>query len=234
MPELEVEETEEVNALSLIINENESNDDKDDEDEQSGELPTTVEGLQALLEQKNATIAKRNKSLKKAKSAQHRTQDENNTLQSQFEKLEAKIDGIGQPNVEAKDLAKEEQDWRDRVEDDPTQAIAYMDWKQKNLEDRLSSFLGEKFGKYEADMNALSSKTDPELLEYKEAIAQVRSLPEFADSDDATALKVAKVLTSAKVKTPRSAIGGKKVVKAANKPVEYELSEEDKNRMGWG
>jgi chromosome segregation ATPase len=232
MPELEVEE--EVDALSLLVNENEGESDTDDNEEESGELPTTVEELTALLEQKNATISKRNKSLKKAKSAQHRTQDENNTLQSQFEALEAKIDGIGKPNVEAENLAAQEQEWRDRVEDDPTKAIEYMDWKQKNLEDRLSAFLGQKFGEQSDKMTELSNRTNPELLEYKAAIETVRSNPEFADLDDEMTLKVAKVLSKAKVKTPRGGIGGKKVVPIKAKSPEYELSEEDKQKMGWG
>lgn len=231
MPELEAEEV--VDALSLLVTENEQESDTEDEDE-GGELPTTVEGLTALLEQKNATIAKRNKSLKKAKSAQHRTQDENNTLQSQFDTLEAKIDGIGKPNVEAENLAAQEQEWQDRVEDDPTQVMAYMKWKLEQQNNNLSGFLGQKFGEFNESIKVLSDKSNPELLEYKGAIETVRSNPEFADLDDDMALKVAKVLKNAKVKTPRGTVTGKKVVPIKPKTPEYELSEEDKQRMGWG
>lgn len=231
MPELEVEE---VDALSLLVNENELESEQEETEEESGELPTTIEGLQALLEQKNATIAKRNKSLKKAKSAQHRTQDENNTLQSQFDTLEAKIDGIGKPNVEAENLAAQEQEWQDRVEEDPTQVMAYMKWKLEQQNNNLSGFLGQKFGEFSESIKVLSDKTNPELLEYKAAIETVRSNPEFAELDDATAFKVAKALTKAKVKAPRGGIGGKKVVPLKPKAPEYELSDEDKQRMGWG
>jgi hypothetical protein len=232
MPELEVEET--VDALSLIINENDTEESDTEDEVDSGEVPTTVEGLTALLEQKNATITKRNQSLKKAKSAQHRTQDENNTLQSQFEALEAKVDGIGQPNVEAENLAAQEQEWQTRVEDDPTQAMAYMQWKLDQQNKNLSAFLGQKFGEQQATMDALNSKTNPERLKYKEAIDQVRSNPEFADLDDEVALKVAKALTKAKVKAPRGTVSGKKVVPIKSNKPEYELSDEDKAKMGFG
>jgi DNA repair exonuclease SbcCD ATPase subunit len=232
MPELEVEET--VDALSLLVTENEQESDTGEDEDEAAELPTTIEGLTALLEQKNATISKRNKSLKKAKSAQHRTQDENNTLQSQFEALEAKIDGIGKPNVEAENLAAQEQEWQDRVDDDPTQVMAYMKWKLEQQNNNLSGFLGQKFGEFNESLSALSDKTNPELLEHKAAIETVRSNPEFADLDDDMLLKVAKVLKKAKVKTPRGGIGGNKIVPLKPKSPAYELSEEDKQRMGWG
>jgi hypothetical protein len=232
LEELE-EEVETVDALSLVINENAEESDTEEEVE-GGELPTTVEGLQALLEQKNATITKRNQSLKKAKSAQHRTQDENNTLQSQFEALEAKIDGIGKPNVEAENLAAQEQEWHTRVEDDPTQAMAYMTWKLEQQNKNLSAFLGQKFGEQQATMDALSSKTNPERLEHMEAIDKLQSNPEFAALDENAQLAVAKVLKNAKVKTPRGTVAGKKVVPLKPKSPEYELSDDDKAKMGWG
>lgn len=232
MPEaLEELGEEEITALSLLVNEGATDDDNIEDEDESGELPETVEELKALALAQKEKIAKRNKSLKKAKQAQHRTQDENNTLQSQFEALEAKVDGIGQPNVEADNLAKEEQEWRDRVEDDPTQAIGYMDWKQSQLQNNLANFLSQKLGQIEQNFNSLKSDTDPEKLEYRKEIAQLKATPEFADLDDATALKVARALKSAKV-PGRGGIGGKRVT-AQPKAKGEEMTDEIKRAMGF-
>jgi len=219
MPEaLEELGEEAVTALSLLVNEGAADDDTIEDEDESGELPATIEGLTALVLEQKEKITKRNKSLKKSKQAQHRTQDENNTLQNQFEALEtrldAKVDGIGKPNVEAESLAKEEQEWQDRVEDDPTQAIGYMNWKNTQRDQNLASFLSQKLGQIEQNFNELKSGTDPEKLEYRSEIAQLRATPEFADLDDATALKVAKALKATKV-PGRGGISGKRVTAQA-------------------
>ena len=231
MPEaLEELGEEEVNALSLLINENVDEGDTD-EDEDSGELPETAEELRAFALKQKEIIAKRNKSLKKAKQAQHRTQEESNTLQSQFEALEQKVNGIGKPNVEAENLAKEEQEWRDRVEDDPTQAVGYMDWKNAQMANNIASYLGGKFTELESTINTLKSDTNPERLEYRKEIAQLRANPEFADLDDDMALKLAKALKSTKVVGGRGTVGGKRVV-ATPSSTEV-MTDEIRTAMGW-
>lgn len=222
---------EEVSALSLLVNEGATDDDIVDEDDDSGELPETIEELKALALEQKEKIAKRNKSLKKAKQAQHRTQDENNSLQSQFEALEAKVDGIGQPNVEAENLAKVEQEWQDRVEDDPTQAVGYMNWKLEQQNQRWANFLGQKFGEFNETISALKSDTDPEKLEYRKEIAQLKATPQFADLDDATALKVARALKAAKI-PGRGGIGGKRVT-AQPSSKDAEMTDEIKRAMGF-
>jgi hypothetical protein len=236
MPEaLEELGEETVTALSLLVNEGAADDDTVEEEDESGELPATIEGLTALVLEQKEKITKRNKSLKKSKQAQHRTQDENNTLQSQFEALEtrldAKVDGIGKPNVEAESLAKEEQEWQDRVEDDPTQAIGYMNWKNAQRDQNLASFLSQKLGQIEQNFNELKSSTDPEKLEYKSEIAQLKATPQFAHLDDATALTVAKALKATKV-PGRGSVGGKRVTAQA-KSTAFELTDEDKRKMGF-
>jgi seryl-tRNA synthetase len=236
MPEaLEELGEETVTALSLLVNEGAADDDTVEDEDESGELPTTIEGLTALVQEQKEKITKRNKSLKKSKQAQHRTQDENNTLQSQFEALEtrldAKVDGIGKPNVEAESLAKEEQEWQDRVEDDPTQAIGYMNWKNAQRDQNLASFLSQKLGQIEQNFNELKSSTDPEKLEYKSEIAQLKATPQFAHLDDATALTVAKALKATKV-PGRGGISGKRVTAQA-KSTAFELTDEDKRKMGF-
>jgi hypothetical protein len=230
MPEaLEELGEEEITALSLLVNQGVEGDDTDDEDEDSGDIPETVEELKAFALKQKEIIAKRNKSLKKAKQAQHRTQEESNTLQSQFEKLEAKVNGIGQSTVETDNLAKEEQEWRDRVEDDPTKAVEYMDWKTQQQNQNLAAFLGQKFGEFEQSINALRNETDPEKLEYRKEIAQLKATPQFAHLDDATALTVAKALKNAKV-PGRGTLGGKRVT-GSTKSKEHELSDEDFQKM---
>jgi hypothetical protein len=233
MPEaLEELEAEEVTALDLLVNENEDERASEEEEDDSGaEMPTTVEGLQALIEKKNEIISKRNKSLKKAKSAQHRTADENATLQSQFEALEARIDGIGKPNVEAEKYDQEDQEWQDRVAEDPTQAIGYMKWQQSNLENRLSSFLGQKFGEFSSQFADLKNSTNPEKLAYQNDIDQLRQNSKFSELDDDAALAVVKALKSSKV-PGRGNIGGGKVAKQPKKKG-FELSDDDKRAMGF-
>jgi hypothetical protein len=220
-----------VTALSLLVNQDVEENDNIEEEDESNEIPETIDELKAFALKQKETIAKRNKSLKKAKQAQHRTQEESNTLQTQYEKLEAKVDGIGKPNVEAENLAKEEQEWRDRVEDDPTQAVAYMDYKAQKQNQNLAAFLGQKFGEFQESIDSLRSDTDPEKLEYRKDIAQLKANPEFAHLDDAQALVVAKALKSAKV-PGRGTVSGKRVT-GTPKPKTHELSEEDKTKMGW-
>jgi len=222
---------EEVSAFDLLAIEGGGEDENEEVDENT-DVPESVDELKALLAQKNETIAKRNKSLKKAKQAQHRTQGENTTLQDQFEALEAKVNGIGQPDVAAENLAKEEQEWQDRVADDPTKVAEYMEWKNAGMMNNLSAFLGQKFGEIEQSINGIRSETDPEKMEYRSEIAKLKANPQFANLDDDTALTVAKALKSAKV-PGRGGIGGKKVTaKPAAKS--FELSDEDKQRMGFG
>jgi len=217
---------EEVDVLSLLATESEEVE--NEEDEESVEMPETVEELQALLAKKNETINKRNVSLKKAKAAQHRTQEEKDTFVARLDALEQRGQNP-QPNVEAENLAKEEQEWLDRVEEDPTQITAYMNWKNAKLEGRLATFLDSKFSEFNGSLAEL--RVSPEKTKYAKEMAALRTKEGFANLDDDTLITVIKGLEQAKVKKPRGGIGGAKGVSDASG--ELKVTDEDIAKMGF-
>jgi hypothetical protein len=104
-----------------------------------------------------------------------------------------------------------------------------MDWREQQQNQNIASFVGQKFGEIDEKYNSLRSDTDPEKLEYRKEMAQLKATPEFAELDDATALKVAKALKNAKV-PGRGTVSGKRVT-SAPKPKTHELSDEDFGKM---
>lgn len=216
-----LEEVDAIDVMSLLANESEDEDDDDHED--GAEAGESIEAVQARL-------SKRNKSLKKAKQAQHRTQEENELLKKRLDDLERRLTG-SQPNVEAAKEEQEAQEWRDRVADDPTQALAYADYKQKNLEDRVANYLGTKLQEFESKFGSLQSAVDPEKQKYKDQIESLRRKDGFSALDDDTLLTVVKGFERSKL-LPRGGIGGGKVTtKTPTK--KFELTEEQRTAMGF-
>lgn len=196
-------EEEEVDVLSLLASESE--DEGDEEDDDAGEVPESIEELKKALEREREIKRKRNKSLKVAKQAQHRTQKEYDALLARLEKVEERASSATENNGVAK-LEQQAQEWRDRVEDDPSQAVGYTDWKFEQFEDRMARYLGEKFGSIESMISEWRGQTDPERVKYASQIDALRK--SGLDMDDNTLISIAKVLGSKKVKTPRGSIGG--------------------------
>jgi phosphopantetheine adenylyltransferase len=217
---------EEVDVLSLLATESEPAENEDSEE--NVDIPDTVEELKALLEEKNETIHKRNVSLRKAKAAQGRTQEEKDAFVTRLDALEQR-GTTAQPNVEAENLAKEEQEWLDRVEDDPTQITAYMNWKNAKFEGRLVSYLDNKFGEFDGSLAEL--RVSPEKTKYAKEIAALKSRDGFANLDDDTLITVIKGLEQAKVKQPRGTAKGGKVASIA--PTEVKVPKAELLKMGF-
>lgn len=228
-PEALEVEAEEVDVMSLLDIKTEEADEHDDE--VSDETPETLEQALELLAKEREIKTKRNKSLKKSKQANHRMQEEMTARDQRLDELERKL--TDRPNnVEAEKLEQEAQEWQDRVADDPTQAVAYADYKQSKFEDKLANYLGNMNNELKAEIQALRGATDPEKLEHKTEIAKLRQSDQFADLDDDVLLKVAKALKKAKVKQPRGTVGGKKA-EARIPTQDYTLSDEDREKMGF-
>jgi len=227
------EEVEEVSHIDLLgVQAEESDEDTDDEIELD-EVPETIEELKAALLAERTIKSKRNKSLRKAKDAQHRTQKENEDLMKRFDDLEAKVNTVGQPDNGAEKLEREAQEWTDRVTDDPAQAIEYANHKSAQLEDRLATFLTTKFEEFGSQFDKLSSATNPERQEYKAEIQKLKSNPDFADYDDATILKLAKTLKGTQVKRPRGTVAGQRPLQTLDVGKDSTLSSEAASRMGF-
>jgi len=216
----EIEEKE-VDVLSLLADEGEEDQDEHaDDDEQ-------IEGED--IEAYKLRLGKRNHSLKKSKQANKRIQEENDLLKKRLDEMESRISGT-QPNVEAEKLAKEEHEWMDRVVEDHTQALAYTDWKQGILEDKVANYLGSKLNEFEARISQLNSAVDPEKVKYKEQIELLRRKEGFSSLDDETLLKIAKGFDGAKV-APRGGIGGQRPRETSGK--EFKLTAEEREAMGF-
>ena len=224
---LEVEE--EVDVMSLLDIQTEEAEEHDEE--VSDETPETLEQALELLAKEREIKTKRNKSLKKSKQATHRMQEELQARDQRLDELERKL--TDRPNnVEAEKHEQEVQEWQDRVADDPSQALAYADWKQSKLEDKLANYLGSTVNELKAEIQALRGDTNPEKLEYKAEIAKLKQSEQFADLDDDVLLKLAKGLKGAKIKKPRGTVGGKKA-EALIPAKDYTLSDEDREKMGF-
>lgn len=217
------EEEQEVDVLSLLATQSDTEVDEE-EDEAPETLETALEQIQALRER----VSKRNKSLRKSKDAQHRTQDEYNALAERLEALEQRPSPT---NDRSEQQEQEALAWRDRVDDDPKEAIGYVDSKLASFEDRMARFMESKFGEISGKMTEWQGATNPERREYAKQMETLRGNPAFASLDDDTLLTVAKGLATAKVKTPPAGIGGNRGGKSTPKaPV---VTEEDLRKMGF-
>jgi phosphopantetheine adenylyltransferase len=217
---------EEVDVLSLLATESEPVENEDGEE--NVDIPDTVEELQALLAEKNETIHKRNVSLRKAKAAQGRTQEEKDAFVTRLDALEQRGQNQ-QPNVEAENLAKEEQEWLDRVEEDPTQVTAYMNWKQSKFEGRLASFLDTKFGEFNGSLQEL--RVSPEKTKYAEAMKTLRTRAGFENLPDETLITVLQGQEQARSKKPRGTVKGGKGV--TDTVTDAKATKEDIAMMGF-
>jgi len=224
-----LEETEEVDIISLLTLEVEDDDDMEDE-EVDTEVPDTIEGLREALEREREIKSKRNKALKKSKQATHRIQEENQALLNRLDQIDQRINSA-QPNNDAEADAKEIQEWQDRVADDSTQALAYTDWKQSKFEEKVALYLGTQMNELRGMIGGLQSATNPEVVKYRSQIDALRRKEEFAQLDDNILLTIAKGLSGAKVKTPRGTVGGQRP--GATAPPAYRLSDEDRAKMGF-
>lgn len=231
MPELEA--TEEVNVLSLLAIESEEVVDDDGVEDENQEVPTSVEELTALVEKQKATITKRNQSLKKAKNAQHRTEDEKSLLQKQFDAIDGRLGKIEQPiGAENLEQIAKAQEWENRVTDDPKEAIGYADQVVKDLETRMVAFVGKMQEDHATELALL--KGEPNRIKYKAEMDQLRANPQFAALDDETLLTVAKALKTSMVKKPggsRGTVGGGKAAPVITQ--ETGLTDEVRAQMGF-
>jgi hypothetical protein len=222
------ENTEETDVMSILAEQGSKVDDEVVDDDTT--MPETVEELQAALTKEREIKTKRNKSLKKSKQAQHRTQEENDKLLERLTKVEERQNN-GQSTVEAERLEKLSQDWKEKVEDDPTAALEYVNAKQSELEGKLSNYLEGKFSAIAEMFDELKSSTNPERIEYSKEIEALRGREEFEDLDDSTLATVAKVLRSAKIKASRGTINGKRAGKPV--PKKFAVSSDEINKMGF-
>jgi len=215
---------EETDVLSLLATESEESDEQDEDDDE----PETLEEAMAALAREREIKSKRNKSLKKSKNAAHRIQEENDALRDRLDKMESRLNS--QPNGEAEKFEQEVQAWQERVLDDPSQAVAYTNWMQKNMEDRVANYVGSEIHGIKQMISELKGSTDPEKLAYKGDIEKLRNSEAFSELDDTALLAVAKAMKGAKIKSPRGSIGGGRAA-PSNEP--FKMTDEIRIAMGF-
>jgi len=226
-----IAKTEEVEDSLISLHANESEETEDEVVEDETQVPDTVEGLQALLEEKNEIIRKRNKSLKKSKQAQHRTQEEKEAFLTRLEAVEQ--NNNQQPNVEAENLARQEQEWHDGVEDGTLKVADYTDWKNTQTIDRVAAYVNKLQTGFDAQLAALTSATDPEKAKYSEQIAVLKTKRGFADLDDDVLLTIAKGQAGAKAPGGRGTISGGRGVSTGEPKMSPEEKKEMLQKMGF-
>lgn len=202
---LEVNE-DEVDVMSLLADESVESD---IDEEIDSAVPETIEELKEALIREREIKTKRNHSLKKSKQATHRIQEENEALLKRLDSMDQRITS-SQPNQEAEKLEQEAQEWRDRVEENPADAIGYTDWKQRQFEDKVATYIGREFEDIKSMIGGIQQAADPEVIKYQTQISALRQKEGFSELDDATLLVVAKGLSGAKVKSPRGSVSGGK------------------------
>ena len=189
---------EELDVMSLLVNEDENaHDDVDgvEEEEVLGSDPD----YKALYEAERAKVLKRNKSLKISKGSQHRTEDEYNALLKRMDLLED-TKATDQSDKAAELLDLEDQEWQEKVEDDISQLPKYMAWREGKQESRIAEFLSQKFAQLQ------SATVDPEMQKYSKQIDTLaKRLPGVSRE---SLLPLAKELSGTKV--PRGSAGGSK------------------------
>lgn len=225
-----LEEQEEVDVLSILAEQGQVADTEDDEDQ--GEIPDDAEALKAMLLKERELKSKRNRSLKKSKQAIHRTMEENEALRKRLEEIERKVESRRSEDS-GRDSEQAAREWAEKVADDPSQAIAYADWKQSQLEDKLAKYLGGVVEELRNEIGGLKGAVNPDMAKYRDKIAAIReSNEELADLDDAVLLKVAKVLDGTKVRNPRGAIGGRRPPRETGGG-DFKLSDDERKAMGF-
>lgn len=188
-----IEETEE-SLIDLLATQSEEVEDTVEE------IDVDTDDIEILKER----IAKRNKSLKKSKQANHRIQEENAAMLARMEELEKKIPST-QPVVEAEKREQTEayEKLLDSVNDNPSLAVGLI----KETQDKMVDFLARQEAEYEAKIAALRNEFDPEKGKYRDDIARLRSNPELKDMDDDSLIKFIKASSGI---TPRGVVGGRK------------------------
>ena len=221
--------SEEEVALADLIPKEVEEDAVEESVELTGE--ESPEELKILLKAEQEKVSKRNKSLKKAKDAQHRTQAEKNASDARFDAMEAKLNTITQakPVEPAQMTEQEAQKWRDGVLDKPEMSIDYTDHKIENLKTTLATFLGTKFDEFEAKIAGLSTATNPQIQQYSAQIAMLKKQPGFSGLTDEQLLPTAQLLGT-KVPAPRGTVSGGKVT-AKPKPQESLVPAEDRAKL---
>lgn len=198
---------EEVDIISLITPDLEAAEEEELDEVVSDEVPDTVEELQALLKLEREKIGKRNKTIKKGKQAMHRMQDESKDLLQRLDRLDQKVGDL-QPNPGTEKNDQEDQEWRDRYDNDNSQALDYTDHKNSRLEGKVADYLVLLEQRFNEKIEAIQSASNPNLIKYQDKIDALRRNPKFADFDDDTMLTLAMELDGAKIKRPPAAIGG--------------------------
>lgn len=208
-----LENEEELDVFSLVANQGEG--DEDDADENVGELPDDAESLKAMVAELQERVSKRNKSLKTSKNTNHRMQEQIDALRSTLDELKNKSEAPADRGRTQEELERQAQEWADRVEANPAEAIRYADWKQSKLEENLGNVLGNFMQRVESQFAELKAASNPERLQYQKEVAMLRQNPDFADMDDAALVKIAKTLKG--VKRPPGTAGGQRATATKGK-----------------
>lgn len=217
-------EVEEVELADLMFSEEQQDVDNEHEEEHDD---NDLEGLspEEMVVKLKERISKRNKALKKAKEANARILDERSELASRLDALEGKINSS--PETKPADSSIEaEQEWMDRIADDPTQSVHYFGQKLQDLEGRMASYLQSFSESLEQRLSGVQRLASPDYHKYREDVDRVKK--QFAELQltEDQALAMAKKLRTTKRQLPRGDVGGHKVSRIPEKYDEKQLEEE--------
>jgi len=141
------------------------------------EIDTDTDDINVLKDR----IAKRNKTIKKSKQANHRIQEENSALEQRLEELEKMINSPA-PNVEAQNQERQEalEKWRESVADDPGKAVDFANWQANDQMERIVNLFTQQQETFNSEIASLKGEIDPERTKYREQINKLKTNPAYA------------------------------------------------------
>lgn len=228
----DIKEQEETNVADLLL--------ADEQEENAGEDEIHEDEIELregeTIEELKARITKRNHSLRKSKEANSRMQEELKELREELSKIKEygnrQKPDPGNDQKEAEKRAEYEREMAEKINDDPSIAIKYINESMNDFETRVASYIGNQVSELKEMINELKKETNPDIVQNRKEIDSLKEKLGVPEMDDNTALNLLSVLKNKKTKVPRGTVGGGKA-RIQNEPKKVELSEEALQKMGY-
>jgi chromosome segregation ATPase len=192
-------------------------------DEFPTELPDDLDGLKAMLIERDEKIGKRNKTIKKRTEATHRMQDEIQSLQQQIADMKNQTTNASTMEAQKQEYSETLEKWRNSVEEDPSKAVDFVTWQNSETQDKIVNYLADMQTKFDARLAEIEGGMNPERMQNREKINKLKQNPRFANFNDDQLLAVIQATSDIK---PRGTVTGKPVVAKPSKEKALEHARE--------
>ena len=208
MEDVTLDEGQEQDIIELLAKQGLEQDDEGEDESFPTELPKSIEDLKSMLAERDERIGKRNLTIKKRTEATHRMQEEIGSLQQQIADLKNTSTTASNTEAQKQEYNETLEKWRNSVEEDPTKAIDFVNWQTSETQNKLVDYVASMQSKFDARLAEIEGGMNPERMENRSKIAQLKANPEYANFTDDQLLTVIKSVGALK---PRGSIGGRSV-----------------------